>query len=191
MTENSSGPRDYVTIVSGVPRSGTSMMVRMLAAGGLPILTDGIRSPDDDNPHGYFEWEKVKSLKQDSTWVADAVGKGVKVIYHWIYDLPLAYRYRAIFLRRELNEVLASQAAMLRRRGKGAADADDATMKRLFEDDLREINTWLAGQTSFSVLDVDYAAVLASPLDQAARAAAFLGGNLDIEAMAGTVDPAL
>ncbi len=167
------------------------MMVRMLAAGGLPILTDGIRSPDDDNPHGYFEWEKVKSLKQDSTWVADAVGKGVKVIYHWIYDLPLAYRYRAIFLRRELNEVLASQAAMLRRRGKGAADADDATMKRLFEDDLREINTWLAGQTSFSVLDVDYAAVLASPLDQAARVAAFLGGNLDIEAMAGTVDPAL
>jgi hypothetical protein len=191
MTENSPGVRDYVTIVSGVPRSGTSMMLNMLAAGGLPILTDGIRSPDDDNPRGYLEWEKVKSLKQDATWVADAVGKGVKVIYHWIDDLPLAYRYCVIFMRRDLDEVLASQAAMLRRRGKSAADVDDATMRRLFEDELREIDAWLAGQPSFSVLKVDYAAVVASPLDEAARVAAFLGGNLDIEAMAGTVDPAL
>jgi len=167
------------------------MMLRMLAAGGLPILTDGIRGPDDDNPHGYFESEKVKSLKQDPAWIADAVGKGVKVIYHWIYDLPLGSRYRVIFMRRDLNEVLASQTAMLRRRGKTAPTPDDAIMKRLFEEELREIDEWLAQQPSFSVLNVDYAAVLTSPWEEAQRVNAFLGGTFDSQAMVGMVDPAL
>jgi hypothetical protein len=183
--------RDFITIVSGVPRSGTSMMLRMLAAGGLPILTDGVRGADDDNPHGYFEWEGVKSLKQDAAWVAGAVGKGVKVIYHWLYDLPLDYRYRVVFMRRNLDEVLVSQAAMLRRRGITDQSPDDATLKRLFQDELREVDAWLAGQPAFSVLDVDYAAVLASPSEQAQSVNAFLDGSLDTQAMASMVDPVL
>ena len=191
MTNPGAAERDFVTIVSGVPRSGTSMMLRMLAAGGLPILTDGVRSADEDNPHGYLEWERVKSLKQDASWVADAVGKGVKVIYHWLYDLPLEYRYRVVFMRRDLDEVLASQAAMLRRRAVTGQSPDDATMKRLFQEELREIDEWLARQPSFSILHVDYAAVLASPLEQAERVNAFLGGPLDSRAMAGMVDLAL
>jgi hypothetical protein len=183
--------RDFVTIVSGVPRSGTSMMLRMLAAGGLPILTDGIRAADEDNPHGYLEWEGVKSLRQDASWVAGAVGQGVKVIYHWIYDLPLDCRYRVVFMRRDLDEVLASQAAMLRRRGVTDPSPDDATMKKLFQDELREFDEWLAGQPSFSILNVDYAAVLTSPLEQAERVNAFLGGKLDSQAMTRMVDLAL
>jgi hypothetical protein len=191
MADETGSQRGFVTIVSGIPRSGTSMMLRMLAAGGLPILTDGIRSADDDNPHGYFEWEGVKSLKHDASWVAGAVGKGVKVIYHWICDLPLDNRYRIVFMRRDLDEVLASQAAMLRRRGNMDRSPDDTTMKRLFQDELREIDEWLACHPSFTVLNVEYTAVLASPLEQAGRVNAFLGGDLNSQAMAGMVEPAL
>ena len=183
--------RDFVTIVSGLPRSGTSMMLRMLTAGGLPILTDGVRAADDNNPHGYLEWEKVKSLKRDPSWVAAARGKGVKVIYYWLRDLPLDCHYRVIFMRRELDEVLASQSAMLKRRGVREQTPDDARMKRLFESELQEIDEWLAGQSMFAVLDVDYRAVVNVPTVQAERVNSFVGGGLDCQAMATKVDPAL
>jgi hypothetical protein len=183
--------RDFVTIVSGVPRSGTSMMLRMLAAGGLEILTDGVRTADPDNPHGYFEYEPVKSLKRDAAWVAGAVGKGVKVIYYSLADLPAGYRYRVVFMRRDLDEVLASQSAMLKRRGVTDPAPDDATMKRLFENELQETAAWLAMQPAFAVLDVDYAAVLAAPVEQARRVNEFLGGGLDSSKMAEMVDPQL
>ena len=183
--------RDFVTIVSGVPRSGTSMMLRMLAAGGLEILTDGVRTAYPDNPHGYFEWEPVKSLKRDAAWVGGAVGKGVKVIYYSLADLPTGYRYRVVFMHRNLDEVLASQAEMLKRRGVTAPSPDDATMKRLFENELRETADWLATQPAFAVLDVDYAAVVVAPLEQARRVSEFLGAGLDCPAMAGMVDSQL
>ncbi|MGE5193482.1 MAG: sulfotransferase domain-containing protein [Deltaproteobacteria bacterium] len=183
--------RDYVTIVSGVPRSGTSMMLRMLAAGGLPVLTDGVRGADEDNPHGYLEWEGVKSLKEDASWVARAVGKAVKVIYHWLPALPLEFRYRVVFMQRDLDEVLASQSAMLERRGAVTQSPDDATMKRLFQEELREIDEWLRQRPSFVRLDVDYADVIADPRVQADRVSAFLGGELDNQAMADIVDPAM
>lgn len=183
--------RDFVTIVSGLPRSGTSMMLRMLCAGGLPILTDGIRGADEDNPHGYLELESVKSLKRDASWVAAARGQGVKVIYYFLRDLPADCRYRVIFMRRDIGEVLASQAAMLERRGVRDPRPDDARMKRLFESELKEIDEWLASQPAFSVLDVDYRAVLSDPLHEAERVDTFLGGGLDRQAMAGGVDPVL
>ncbi len=183
--------RDFVTIVSGLPRSGTSMMLRMLAAGGLPILTDGIRGADEDNPHGYLELESVKSLKRDVSWVAGARGKGVKVIYYFLRDLPLDCRYRVLFMRRDLKEVLTSQAAMLKRRGVQDKGPDDARMQRLFESELMEIDTWLASQAAFSVLNVDYATVVRDPQGAAERVDQFLGGGLDIQAMTTGVDPAL
>jgi hypothetical protein len=183
--------RDFVTIVSGLPRSGTSMMLRMLTAGGLPILTDGVRGADEDNPHGYLEWEAVKSLKRDASWVAAARGKGVKVIYYFLRDLPADCHYRVIFMRRDIGEVLASQTAMLERRGIREKGPDDARMQRLFETELQEIDEWLAGQPVFSVLNVDYRAVLDEPVTQAERVNEFLGGGLDCQAMATMVDPAL
>ena len=183
--------RDFVTIVSGLPRSGTSMMLRMLMAGGLPVLTDGIRSADEDNPHGYLEWEGVKSLQRDASWVAAARGKGVKVIYYWLRDLPLDCRYRVVFMRRDLGEVLASQTAMLQRRGVKDKGPDDARMKQLFESELQEIDAWLANQPMFSVLNIDYRAVLDEPLSQAELVKLFLGGGLDCQAMVTMVDKAL
>jgi hypothetical protein len=183
--------RDFVTIVSGLPRSGTSMMLRMLSAGGLPVLTDGVRAADEDNPHGYMEWEAVKSLKRDASWVAAARGKGVKVIYYFLRDLPVDCHYRVIFMRRDIGEVLASQTAMLQRRGISEKGPDDARMKRLFESELQEIDTWLAGQPIFSVLNVEYRAVLEKPQAQAEQVSSFLGGGFDCQAMATKVDRAL
>ena len=183
--------RDFVTIVSGLPRSGTSMMLRMLAAGGLPVLTDGVRGADEDNPHGYLEWEAVKSLERDASWVAAARGKGVKVIYYFLRDLPVDNHYRVIFMRRDLGEVLASQSAMLERRGIREKGPDDARMKQLFENELQEIDEWLAGQSAFSVLNVEYRAVLEEPQALAEQVNSFLGGSLDCPAMASKVDRAL
>jgi hypothetical protein len=191
MGNSPAAERDFVTVVSGLPRSGTSMMLRMLAAGGLPVLTDGVRAADEDNPHGYLEWEGVKSLERDASWVATAHGKGVKVIYCFLRELPRDRRYRVIFMRRELGEVLASQSAMLKRRGIQEQGPDDARMKRLFESELREIDEWLASQPMFSVLNVDYAAVVQEPMIQAERVNTFLGGDLDIQEMATGVDPTL
>lgn len=191
MANSTNVERDFVTIVSGLPRSGTSMMLRMLAAGGLPVLTDGVRGADEDNPHGYLEWEAVKSLQRDASWVAAARGKGVKVIYYFLRDLPLDCHYRVIFMRRDLGEVLASQAAMLVRRGIHDRGPDDARMKKLFESELQEIDDWLADQPAFSVLNVDYRSVLTEPSAQAEQVNSFLGGGLDCRAMATRVDPTL
>jgi hypothetical protein len=191
MVNTSDNTRNFITVVSGLPRSGTSMMLRMLAAGGLPILTDGVRGADEDNPHGYLEWEGVKSLQRDASWVAAARGNAVKVIYYFLRDLPLDCRYRVIFMRRDLDEVLASQSAMLRRRGVHEQGPDDARMKRLFANELQEIDTWLASQPAFSVLNVEYRAVLGGPLAQAGLVSSFLEGGLDCQAMASGVDPSL
>lgn len=171
------------------------MVLQMLAAGGLDVLTDGIRAADEDNPRGYLEWEKVKSLKRDAAWVAGALGKAVKVIYCFLPDLPAGYHYRVLFMRRDLDEILASQAAMLARRKTPesieTALADNARMKRLFENELRETDEWLRGRPMFSVLDVEYRAVLERPLDEARRMAAFLGGHLEAVAMGAAVDATL
>ena len=122
-----------VIIVSGLPRSGTSMMMQMLEAGGIEILSDGERQADDDNPKGYYELEAVKKTKDDASWVETATGKAVKMISQLMLDLPLDREYRVIFMRRDLQEILASQAKMLARRGGGkSADIDDGQMVKLF-----------------------------------------------------------
>ena len=114
--EMSFQPGSFVTLVSGLPRSGTSMMMQMLHAGGIPAVTDNIRLADKDNERGYYELEAVKRTKDDASWLRDAPGKAVKVIYLLLYDLPTDYTYRVIFMNRNLDEVLASQRAMLERR---------------------------------------------------------------------------
>ena len=122
-----------VTIVSGLPRSGTSLMMRMLESGGIPVLIDGVRDADEDNPQGYYEYEPVKKTKEDTTWLQQASGKAVKMVYQLLYDLPPHYQYRVVFMRRRMSEVLASQKIMLNRRGKtdtSIADEKLATVIR-------------------------------------------------------------
>ncbi|MCX8044169.1 MAG: sulfotransferase [Desulfobacterota bacterium] len=183
--------RDFITIVSGLPRSGTSMMMQALEAGGMPVLTDHVRTSDDDNPKGYYEFEPVKRTKQDPSWVPNARGKVVKVIYSLLYDLPQNFEYRVIFLERELDEVLASQKKMLQRRGQKGAGVDDAKMKELFRAQLVKFNHWIRNQKCFRMLPVQYAAMITDPLKTAEKINQFLGGGLDVQAMAAAVDPTL
>ena len=187
-----SAARAWITVVSGLPRSGTSLAMQMLRAGGLPVLADAERPADADNPAGYLEYAPVRSTARDASWVASAPGKAVKVIYALLRHLPAEHSYRVLWMRRNLDEVIASQEAMLAR--SGAAPEGGLARERLAEvlaAQLAETERWLAQQPSFRLLGVDYAAVIADPQRAARAVDAFLGGGLDVAAMAGAVDASL
>lgn len=181
---------EIVAIVSGLPRSGTSMMMKMLEAGGMPILTDNVRAADEDNPKGYYEFERVKKIEHDTAWLPEAQGKVVKLISALLRHLPRQYRYKIIFMRREMAEVLASQRQMLVRRGR-PADGDDAKMAEVFERHLRDVDVWLRQQPNMEVLYVSYNEMIAQPLAPAQRVAAFLDDAVQPEAMVRVVDQSL
>ena len=181
----------FVTVVSGLPRSGTSMMMQMLAAGGVPVLNDNVRKADEDNTRGYFEFEPVKRTKDDASWLEDGRGKVVKMVYSLLYDLPANYEYRVVFMNRNLNEVLASQQSMLDRRGEKGASISTDRLQRIFTDQLEEVRAWLAGQPQFDVMQIDYCNVINDPEGQARRISDFLGGGLDQALMAAEVVPLL
>ncbi|MCS7061099.1 MAG: sulfotransferase domain-containing protein [Anaerolineae bacterium] len=183
--------RSVITVVSGLPRSGTSLMMKMLEAGGIPPLTDNLRAPDEDNPKGYYEFERVKKLKEDYAWLAEAKGRAVKVISALLMYLPAEYHYRVIFMRRAMAEILASQRQMLIRRGEPADAVSDAHMSALFEKHLQQVEAWLAVQPHIHVLYVNYNDLIAAPRAGAQRINEFLGGWLNVEAMAAAVDPTL
>jgi hypothetical protein len=181
---------EFLTIVSGLPRSGTSMMMRMLECGGLAVLTDQIRTPDDDNPNGYYEFEAVKQTKEDDAWLQGSEGKAVKMVYRLLYDLPADRSYRVLFMRRKLDEVLASQRVMLERNGV-ADSVSEAQMSALFRSEIDSFYKWVEGQRHIELIDVDYNRMQQNPRDEATRVNEFLGGALDVDAMVGVVDQAL
>lgn len=181
-----------IVLVSGLPRSGTSMMMKMLSAGGLPPLTDRLRAPDDDNPKGYYEFERVKKLRDgDTEWLPLASGKVVKIISALLEYLPPGYHYRVLFMRREMSEVLASQRRMLVRRGEDTAKVDDGEMAGMFERHLLKVTTWLSAQPHIDVMYVHYNDVLTDPENMSLRIARFLNRKLDVQKMQSVVDPAL
>ena len=177
-----------ITVVSGLPRSGTSMCMQMLEAGGLPILSDGVRIPDEDNPRGYYEYEKAKSLAEDSSWLSLAEGKAIKIVSELLQYLPDEFDYRILFMRRPIEEVLASQAAMLERR-KEEPGPNNQIMARHFQLHLSKAVGWLSSQSFFKTMEVAYHDVLDNPADEAGRMAKFLGLALDIDAMANAAQP--
>ena len=181
-----------IVIVSGLPRSGTSMMMKMLEAGGLPPLTDGEREADVDNPKGYYEFERVKKLdKGDTAWLAQAEGKAVKVISALLRHLPADYQYKIIFMERHMSEILASQRKMLVRRGEDGSQMDDAQMAALFAKHVAATYSWIAAQDNMALLKLHYSDVLADPETQARLVNTFLGNTLNLDAMALIVDPDL
>jgi hypothetical protein len=173
-----------IYIVSGLPRSGTSMMMKMLEAGGLEIVTDNIRAADDDNQQGYYEFERVKQMKEgDTAWVGEAQGKAVKVISALLEHLPGGYEYKVIFMEREMMEILASQRKMLERRGKPGDPAEDGKFVELYGKHLGKVKEWLAAQPNIQVLYVRYNDMLKKPDEYAAKVADFLGIPLNTQAM--------
>jgi hypothetical protein len=189
MSVRTSSDRD-VCVVSGLPRSGTSMMMRMLEAGGVPILSDGERRADDDNPRGYFELEAVKTTARDASWLDAAAGRAVKVISALLADLPEGPSYRVVFMRRNLDEVLASQSRMLERRGKRAGEPDEQT-KELLVDHLAQVEEVLRARQDMEVLFVSYRRTVEEPRATAERLRSFLARELDVEAMCAAVEPSL
>jgi hypothetical protein len=180
-----------IVVVSGLPRSGTSMMMRMICAGGIPALMDQARVPDPDNPHGYFEFEAVKRTREDPSWVSQAPGKVVKLVHLLLPDLPEGRRYRVVLMRRDLDEVLASQQTMLARQGRTGARMPPDALKRVFAAQLDAVTRWMDERPWFSRLEVRYDRVVADPAAEASRVAACLGVPQAAGAMAAAVDPSL
>lgn len=183
--------KDFITIVSGLPRSGTSMMMQVLEAGGLPALKDDVRVADEDNPKGYYEFERVKQIAQDQAWLQDAQGRVVKMVSALLLQLPNTYTYKVVFMRRKMQEVLASQKAMLSRKGEAPSPVSDDKMAALFRKHLDQVEKWLGEQPNIEVVYVHYHEVLAEPRPQMERINAFLGGTLDAEPMVSVVDRTL
>ena len=188
--EATGSENEFITVVSGLPRSGTSMVMQMLNAADYPCLTDGVRQADADNPHGYFEYEKVKRLRQDWTWLPEAKGKAVKIIAQLIPFLPPQFSYRVMFMERNISEVLASQRVMLQRQGKSGGNLSDVQLSNIFERQVREVKRGLA-QRGTLMLDVAYLDALQRPIEVAEKIQVFLGENLDVCAMAAAIDPNL
>ena len=182
---------DFITVVSGLPRSGTSLMMQMLAAGGIPPMTDHQRAPDESNPCGYFEFEPVKRLRTDRSWIEQAQGHAIKVIHLLLRELPTdgQFDYRVILMHRSMAEVLASQRAMLERQNK--VTADDVMLAKVYQSQLDQAEQWLMSQPAFSILVMDHHVVLKTPESAANSVNDFLGGGLDVGAMTRVVDPKL
>ena len=183
--------REIITIVSGLPRSGTSLMMGMLEAGGMQVLTDSIRTADEDNPRGYYEYEGVKQIEHDQSWLEDAKGKVVKMISALLKHLPRDYTYKVIFMRRQIEEILASQRQMLIRRGKPTDAMSDEDAAVLFRRHIKQVEAWIGEQPNIEIIYVSYNEILKDPLEQAKRVNRLLGNTLNVTNMVGVVDRGL
>ena len=181
-----------VVIVSGLPRSGTSMAMKMLEAGGMELVVDNIRTADEDNPKGYYEDERVKDLAEmeDLSWLKEARGKVIKIVSSLLNHLPESNTYKVVFMRRNLYEVLASQTKMLDRRDE-ESHTGDADLLAMYEAHLAKVEFQLRFRSNFDTLYLDFSAAISDPATQARRIADFIGGGLDVERMTEVVDHSL
>lgn len=181
-----------IVIVSGLPRSGTSMMMKMLDAAGIPIMTDAVRAADVDNPKGYFEYERVKDLEKetDRSWVRAARGKALKVISWLLKDLPDDNAYEIVFMRRDIDEVLASQNKMLVHRGE-VDTTDDAIMAEAYRNHLAAVRIMARKKPNWRMIEIRYEESVRDPAAVAHKVNTFLGGRYDESRMLEAVDPQL
>jgi hypothetical protein len=188
MSESTHAP---LVVVSGFPRSGTSMMMQMLEAGGLPALMDELRSTDESNPKGYYEYMPVKALSADTHCLNEAEGKCVKIIAPLLRHLPLEGHYKIILMQRDLDEVVRSHQLMMDRLHPTLTSVDHETLRSAFPSLIKIIDDWLSDKAGFEVLPVEYADAIADPLQVAEQVNAFLDGKLDVKEMASAVECAL
>ncbi len=181
-----------IVVVSGLPRSGTSMMMKMLDAAGIPIMTDAVRTADVDNPKGYFEFERVKDLEKESdrSWVRDARGKALKVISFLLKDLPDDNAYQIVFMRRDIDEVLASQNKMLVNRGENDT-TDDEIMAEAYRNHLAAVRIMARKKRNWSLVEIRYDEAIRDPAGVARKVNSFLGGRYDVTRMVDAVDEKL
>ncbi len=183
-----SGDCNYVTVVSGLPRSGTSMMMQMLEAGGVQTVIDHRRIADRHNPNGYFEFEKVKRITEDSSWFDGMEGNAIKIISHLVYELPRDRKYKVIFMVREMKEILLSQEIMLGQSGQGRELTGGPEVGKLYQRHLDEVARWLARQANIDLLYINYNKTLVQPHESAMFVTRHLGRELKIENMVLAID---
>ena len=186
-----SARKDAILVVSGLPRSGTSMMMKMLNVAGIEPVTDNIRTADEDNPKGYYELEKVKQLDKDNSWVGNCQGKVIKVISMLLKPLPADQHYKIIFMRRKMQEILDSQKQMLIRRNQPTNTVPDEKMAEMFNKHLKDIEAFIEKQPNMECLYISYNDVLENPATNVEKINEFLGGAMDTAAMLEVVDSAL
>lgn len=185
-------PPGSIIVVSGLPRSGTSLLMQMLEAGGVEVVTDRLRTADDSNPLGYFEDERVKRLRDgDDEWVAAAAGKAIKVVSPLLQYLPARYSYKLIFLLRSVEEILASQRRMLSRLGQDAGSGNDTELASAYRAHLTSMEPWLAARPHLETMYLHYRDLVEDPDGNAIRISRFVGRRLDTAAMVKAVDPTL
>ena len=177
-----------IVVVSGLPRSGTSMAMKMLEAGGLSVVTDGLRTADEDNPKGYYEDERVKDLHQagDKTWLRESRGRVIKIISFLLKSLPADNNYQVLFMHRNLKEIVASQNKMLARRGEKNDTADERAIA-LLDEQVKDARFFLR-RPQFEVLELNYRETLDRPRPLALKMAEFVGRPLDVDKMTQVVD---
>ncbi len=180
-----------ITIVSGLPRSGTSLMMQMLEKGGMTTLTDQIRKADDNNPRGYYEYDKVKSLSRDSAWLKEAEGKAVKIIAQLLFFLPRNFEYSILFMERNMEEIIASQSKMLQSLGRTGAKLDSAILIQTFQRQVNQARAVLSKSANIQWMPVFYNTIFTDPVQTAQKVNAFLGNSLNVPDMASVVDVSL
>jgi hypothetical protein len=179
-----------ITIVTGLPRSGTSMMMRMLQAGGMEVLTDHLREADDDNPNGYYEFEKVKEIKANRSWLPSTRGKVIKMVSMLLYELPPDHHYRIVFIKRDLREICESQRIMLARNGSQPTLKDQELIAE-YQSHLREVESWLSHQQNMEVLSLVYGNIIDNPEENIHKINVFFNGRLAEGPMIKVIDKSL
>lgn len=180
----------YVCVVSGLPRSGTSLAMALLQAGGMLVFSDGIRQADLDNPNGYFEYSGTRSLQSDNAWIHHSVGKAVKVISPLLSFLPSDLHYRIVFMRRNVREISLSQEQMLRRRGL-TVGKDPGQIEEIMRAHIAQVKTWLTEQKNMSVCYMDYEWVVENSVAASSQLVQFAQLQGDPIEMAEVVDKSL
>ena len=181
---------DFITVVSGLPRSGTSMMMKILESGGLEVYQDGIREADIDNPKGYYEYEKVKKLKENSDWLENVKGKAIKIIFNFLYNLPADLKFKIIFMKRDLDEVINSQNKMIKRRGE-VSKISNEQLKGLYLEEIAKIEKWLSSKPNMNVLYIKYSNVVENPDAEVLKINSFLDNCLNASGMKNAIDNSL
>ena len=183
--------QDDIVVVSGLPRSGTSMMMKMLQAGGVDIVSDGKRTSDEHNTEGYFEFERVKALKTDHRWLLECRGKAVKIISHLLHAIPPGLQYKVVFVRRNMDEILLSQKKMYQRLQQQPDTVPDNVLATKFSAHLIKIENWMRRRKDLDFQFVHYSHVVKDPASGAEIIQRFLNRPMDLDKMAAAVNPEL
>ncbi|MDG6225884.1 MAG: sulfotransferase family protein [Candidatus Thermoplasmatota archaeon] len=183
--------RDYITVVTGLPRSGTSLMMSMLDKGGIAPLKDDVRTADVDNPKGYYEFERVKKLPGDQGWLPEARGRAVKVLGELMKHLPSGFEYRVVFMMRDLDEIVSSQKKMMIRRGEDPDVIPDDELIRLYRTYLKNLKGLVNSSENMRVAYINYNELLSDPDQSFEEIRDLFDGDIDADSMRDAIDLSL